>query len=178
MILLKGVIMKYIFIFLGLFVISYFVIMILLPSIKYKKAKKILQEKYMAKECSKQIYDFIIDKNNLKMYIKVVDIPSNSMITINSKDTWKLSYGGSKSNLGRSYPNSKYLDELKPFLKMNIKDEMPFLKVILLNKETEKIVRYLNESELEVVTINDTPYGYKILSLSKFEEELKVLGIN
>ncbi len=170
--------MEFIFILLGSFVVCYVVIMLLIPYIKYNKAKKILIEQYSAKEYKKEIYDFVIKRKNMKLYIKLVDISSNSMITINSKDTWKLSYGGSKDNLGRAYPNEKYLDELKSFLKWNIDDEQNYLKVILLNKETEKIVRYLNESELEVVTVNDTPYGYKIMSLSKFDEELQLLGIN
>lgn len=170
--------MEFIFIFLGSFVVCYVVIMLLIPYIKYNKAKKILIERYSAKEYKKEIYDFVIERENIKLYIKLVDIPSNSMITINSKDTWKLSYGGSKDNLGRSYPNEKYLDELKSFLKLKINDEHNYLKVILLNKETEKIVRYLNESELEVVTVNDAPYGYKVMSLSKFDEELQLLGIN
>ena len=169
--------MKFILIFIISFIILFFIVMILIPKLKYNKAKKILLTYENIKEVKNKCYDFICELIDFKYLIKVIDIPSNSMITINSKETWALSWGGSSKDLGRAYPNQKYLDELKPFLLMKLKDEQKSMKLIILIDSTEKVVRYLNESELEVVTFNDKPYGYKVLELKKIEDEFGVLGI-
>ncbi len=166
-----------VYIIVGVFIALFILIMFIIPMIKYNNAKKILEQYPNFKECKKQTHDFEIENEFVKLYIKMVDVPKNSMITINSKDTWCLSYGGSRADLGRAYPNKKYLDELKPFLKKIYKDEKNFYKIILVNSSTEKIVRYLNESELDVVNYNDSVYDYKIISLEKIEEHLKQLGI-
>lgn len=169
--------MKFIIALLIVLIILFFVIMILIPKLKYNKAKKVLLSYKNVKEVKNKKYNFVIENEEMKYLIKVIDIPSNSLITINSKETWKLSWGGSKNDLGRAYPNDKYLDELKPFLLMPLKDELHTMKIVLLVPGTEKIVRYLNESELEVVTFKDKPYGYKIMELSKIESQMNDLGI-
>lgn len=169
--------MKFVITLILVLIILFFVMMVLIPKIKYNKAKKILLTYPFIKEVKKKKYNFVMETNTKKYLIKVIDIPSNSMITINSKETWKLSWGGSKNDLGRAYPNDKYLDELKPFLTMPLKDETNTMKIVLLIPGTEKIVRYLNESELEVVTFTNTPYGYKIMELSKIESQMEELGI-
>jgi len=166
-----------VYIFIGLVVLLFIFIMIVLPQIKYNNAKKRLQTYPNFKEYKKEYYDFTIENEEVKLYIKMIDIPKNSMITINSKTTWCLQYGGSSSDPGRAYPNKKYLDELKPFLKHDFTDEKQTHKVILLNISTEKITRYLNESELDVVNFAQKVYDYKIIEVSKLEEHLKLLGI-
>lgn len=165
------------YIILGALVITFIVVMYIMPMIKYNNAKKIISKYPNFKEYKNKHYDFTIENNEVKLFIKVVDVPKNSMITINSKDTWCLSWGGSTSDPGRAYPNKKYLDEIKGFLKNEYQSDKKVYKIILVNQCTEKIVRYLNESELAVVTFNDTVYGYKIMELTKIDEQMKVLGI-
>ena len=99
------------------------------------------------------------------------------MITINSKTTWCLSYGGSSYDPGRAFPNKKYLDELKGFLKKEFVSDKITHKVILLNSSTEKVVRYLNESELEVVNYCEKVYDYKIITLEQLNNHINKLGI-
>jgi hypothetical protein len=169
--------MDVLYISLGVLVVLYIVVMIILPAIKFNKAKKKLSVYSNFKEFKKKYYDFTIENDDLKLFIRVIDVPKNSMITINSKDTWCLSWGGSSKDLGRAYPNKKYLDELSPFLRKEYSSDKKVLKIILVNESTEKIVRYLNESELAVVNFSDTPYGYKIMELSKLESQMEILGI-
>lgn len=162
---------------LGVLVVLFFITMVIIPGIKFNKAKKRISVYSNFKEYKKKYYDFTVENEEVKLFIRVLDVPKNSMITINSKDTWCLSWGGSSKDLGRAYPNKKYLDEISPFLRKEYESEKKVYKIILVNESTEKIVRYLNESELAVVTFNDTPYGYKIMELSKLEEQMNILGI-
>ena len=165
------------YIIIGALALAFVILMIIIPAIKYNNAKKILQKYPNFKECKNKLYDFTIENDECKILIRLLDVPSNSMITINSKDTWALQWGGSSSDLGRAYPNKKYLDEIKDFLKKEYVDEKKLYKIILVNKSTEKIVRYLNESELAVVSYKETVYGYKVFELNKIEEQMEYLGI-
>lgn len=165
------------YIIIGALVIAFIVLMYIVPGIKFNNAKKLLAKYPNFKEHKKKYYDFTIEDDKVKIFIRVLDVPSNSMITINSKDTWVVQWGGSSKDFGRAYPNKKYLDEIKDFLKKEYESEKKVYKIILINKCTEKVVRYLNESELAVVTFKDTVYGYKIMELTKLEEQMNELGI-
>lgn len=166
-----------IYIIIAALVIAFIILMFIVPTIKFNKAKTKLSNYKNFKIYKNKNYDFSVENEELKLYIRVVDIPKNSMITINSKDTWCLSWGGSSKDYGRAYPNKKYLDELKSFLKQDIPSDKKYYKVVLINECTEKIVRYLNESELAVVNFDDTVYGYKIMELTKIEEHMQLLGM-
>ena len=166
-----------IYIIIAALVIAFIILMFIVPTIKFNKAKSKLSNYKNFKIFKNKNYDFSVENEELKLYIRVVDIPKNSMITINSKDTWCLSWGGSSKDYGRAYPNKKYLDELKSFLKQDISSDKKYYKVVLINECTEKIVRYLNESELAVVNFDDTVYGYKIMELTKIEEHMQLLGM-
>lgn len=166
-----------VYIILGALAIAFIVLMYIVPSIKFNNAKKILSQYPNFKEYKNKYYDFTIENDDVKLFIRVLDVPSNSMITINSKDTWVLQWGGSSKDFGRAYPNKKYIDEIKDFLKKEYESEKKSYKIILVNKCTEKIVIYLNESELAVVTFKDTVHGYKIMELTKIEEQMNQLGI-
>lgn len=163
----------------GVVIVLFIITMIIVPKIKYNKAKKILSNYENFKECKKKLYDFTLENDSLRVYIKLVDIPKNSLITINAKETWELSWGGSSDNKGRAYPNKKYLDEIKDYLKKDIESEdgKKVEKVILINKSTEKVVMYLNETELAVVTDKDRVYGYRIFQVKNIEKELDMLNI-
>lgn len=165
------------YIILAALVITFIIVMIIVPKVKYNKVKEILLKYPNFKEYKNKYYNFTIENEESKLFIKVINVPKNSMITINSKDTWNLSWGGSSLDYGRAYPNNRYLDELQLFLRNDYQSEKKVYKIILLNKSTEKIVRYLNESELSVVTFSDTVYGYKIMELTKIEEQMQILGI-
>ncbi len=165
-----------VYIVIGALVLLFIFVMIVLPFIKYNEAKKTLMNYPNFKEYKNKNYDFTIENEEVKLFIKMIDVPKNSMITINSKNTWCLSYGGS-SDPGKAYPNKKYLDELKLFLKQDFSSNKITHKVILINKSTEKIVRYLNESELAVVNFTEKVYDYRIIQLSQIDDQIKVLGI-
>lgn len=139
------------------------------PSIQKKEIKKVLDDlanknKYNIITTGKTSHDFILESNDSKykkIYIKVSAVPRVSTITINSKSTWNLHYGGSNQP-GKGFPYNRFMDELKPFLNMKVEDDE--LKLILVYKETLKVQKYLNESEIEIVNIKDKVYDYKIIN--------------
>ena len=117
-----------------------------------------LSKEAEVKLISKNKDTFILEKDDKKVLIEVLAIPSNSSVTINSKSTWCLRWGGKR--YGRGYPNQRYLNEISDFLKQ----KSDYSKVIMLYKNTEKILMYLNESE--IATVNEGfffPHSFHLL---------------
>lgn len=156
-------------------VASVIVVLIIIYMIikKYRTNKKIIKE--LEKVCIEfnyklekgdKICDYIITTNNKKIKLVICEIPKNSSVTINSRLTWCLRWGGKR--VGRSYPNQRYMNELTSFLKLN--KEEGVLKVIALYPQTEKIQKYLNESEIAVVNRGELVYDYKVINFSEIDQ--------
>lgn len=166
----------------ALIVIILMINITILPNVRLKKIYTLLQtcedKGFFVKAVKNKNYDFLIENENMLLLIKTIFIPRNSSVTINSKDTWKLQWGGSSHNKGRVYPNDRYLNELTPFLKEVIKKDKKVLKVIMLYPSTEKVLMYLNESELDLIDIDKTPYGYKVTTFATFAGDFdKIINI-
>lgn len=148
-------------------------ILIILYIIQNIKASKVINNK-LNEICASFGYtlekgkdvDYILKKDSFCIKVVVSKIPKNSSVTVNSKLTWCLRWGGKRN--GRSYPNQRYMNELIPFLKMKVEDNV--LKLIILFPKTEKVQRYLNESEIAIVNKNELVYDYKIVSFLELDE--------
>lgn len=120
-------------------------------------------------------WEFELENDNLIIYITYVLIPSNSSVTINSKNTWCLRWGGKR--VGRSYPNKRYMTELVNFLGNNKKSQKRTIRLVVIYPNCEVILKYLNESELATVYPKDSNHGIKVVKypeiLASFEEIVK-----
>lgn len=121
-------------------------------------------------------FDVMIESDSFMMYIAIVKIPSNSSVTINSRNTWCLRFGGKRK--GRNYPNQRYLNELTPFLNFNpSKKEKDIYKVVVFYPTTEVILKYLNESEIGEIKPDNISFGYKAIKYNEFIEKFDDLLI-
>ncbi len=172
--------MIYIYVLLAIGILICFIQLFILPIYKRNKIKNQLfksieNKSYTLKQIHHESYDFTLESDKMILLIKCIMISPNSMITINSQETWDLSYGGLDKSKGKSFPHHKYLNELIPFLKKNFQTEKQNRKVILIYPSTTQIVRYLNESELEEIHVSDLPYGYKVIQFASWDEEMEQL---
>ena len=126
--------------------------------IKYTDFKDIKQSK---------ICDRIISNGSDKIYIKYVMVPSNSQITINCKEKWRLSWGGSSAKVGRAYPNNRFMKEVEEFANISLDGK----KVFIIYYTTEHILKYINECELETIDITKKTYDYKLVCYDKFDQD-------
>lgn len=150
------------------------------PSIQRKEISNLLDEvatknDYKFSKANGK-YDYVLEANKENKYkkilIRVINVPKVSTITVNSKNTWNLHYGGSGAP-GKGFMYQRYLNELRPFLNMNVESDE--LKLILVYKNTMKIQRYLNESELEIIKSSDKVYDYKIIAFADFNNHFNDL---
>ncbi len=155
---------------------------IIFTIINNKNNNKIIEEhlKEIAKKHNmklslgnKEDHDYLIENMDVALYIKKAMIPSNSSVTINARSTWCLRWGGKR--LGRSYPNMRYMNELIPYLVRDYQSEKKVVKIVLIYPNTEVILKYLNESELAIVSPLDNNYGTKVVRFLDFEETVKEL---
>lgn len=172
--------MKYFFIVLAIIIILVIVRII----IKIKTDKDIFNllnkhsDKYTLIKARKKAYQYVLRTSDLDIYVCILKIPRYSQICINAKETWKLSYNTFKKDKGSGYSASRYLTEIEYFLKNDINTNKNYLKLILVYKDTEEIVRYLNETELDVIDFSKTPYGYKITTYKDFKNDIEQLLSN
>ena len=166
--------MRYVYI--GIAAIFIIAILIYVFFIRPHQIKKVIDAKVLSyfekldyKEGkSAKLYDKLLIKDGEKIYFKYLLIPSNSQITINCKEKWRLSWGGNPEKIGRAYPNNRYLTEIESFAKATLDGK----KIFIVYYTTEHILRYINECELETIDITKTPYDYKIVCYNRFEEEI------
>lgn len=125
-------------------------------------------------EVKNQKYDFKLVNNDYDIYVKVAKIPTNSSVTINSKETWCLRWGGKRK--GRNYPNMRYMNELVPFLRSNItSNDKDVIRLVILYPTCEVILKYLNESEIATVTPSSINHGFKVLKYKELDENFDKL---
>lgn len=145
--------------------------------IKPKKEQKEIEKKlleytnknnYKFQKAPTTDYDYIIDKGNQKYLLKIVKVPSVSAITINNKTTWNLHFGGSGAP-GKRYLDNRYLNELVPFLKKEVSEDEN--KIIVIYKDTNKIQRYQNESDIVIVKEGEMVFDYRIIIYNNFENQ-------
>lgn len=162
------------YIAIGLMIIVLIYKIVIEPNIRYKKVFEMLQEfekgDYLLTPVKDRTFDFKLENQEILLLIKVIGIPSNSAVTINNKYTWRLSWGGSSRKAGRAYPKNRYLNEMIPFLKEVMKSDKKIIKITILYPNTEKVLRYINESDLELINPKDSPHGYKVVSFIDFKK--------
>ncbi len=134
-----------------------------------RKIRDLLEEvgksnSFFLQDTDNKIYDFELENSDYKLLIKLVYVPANSSVTINSRNTWCLRYGGSPT---RGYTNMKYLKRLIPFLEYKVLEKKT-RKILLIFPQTNKVQRYLNESEIAILTPGEPVYDYRVISYLEF----------
>ena len=66
-----------VYIIIAVAVLLFIFVMVILPMIKYNNAKKQLENLPNFKEYKKEEYDFTIENDEVKLFIKMIDIPKN-----------------------------------------------------------------------------------------------------
>lgn len=161
----------------GMAAILFIVWEIIIPIISYQRMFKHLEmctfdnDYRLSKHFLKKA-DFVLENDEEIVFVKMLMIPSNSSLTINNHFTFHLHYGGSPKKPGRRYPYSRYINEAEAFLKWQPSSPKAFRKVVVLDPSTEKIQRYINESEIVIVKEGEKVYDYQVVSKGNFKEKI------
>lgn len=166
---------KYILIFIVLFAICGILKTIINKqklSIKLDEMIQYLLEKqFEVFDISNENYNYIVKKNNTELYVKTVCVTNSCSLTFNSKDTVCYRFGRRKQ--GKEYPQSTYLNDLKPFLNMKInKDGIKCKKILVIYPKADIILKYQNESEIIEVKPLDVIYDYQVMNIEDFKNNI------
>ena len=166
----------YVFIIFAVLVALLIIVSIFINKVREKTIKQALE--YVTEQKGGKLlpardkrYDYIIETESEIIFIKLAIIPSNSSVTDNSKNTWCLRFGGG-TRTGRNYPNQEYMNDLKPFLNANFKEDKKARKVVILYPSTEHILKYVNESDIIELKETDLAYEVQIIRFEHLEKYL------
>lgn len=170
--------MELLYIFLGLMALVIVVDFAVKPIIKSKDLTSLFNEitvlyNLNIKKVKHKDYHYVLENDKAVFYIRILDVNIPSCITVNNKTTWSLTWGGPKNNPGRRYPNQRYVNELIEFLKDEYESDKKVVKIVLVYKKAEQILKYINESELKEITIKDDAYGIKVINYINFKESFE-----
>ncbi len=152
-------------------VIIIIVLLILIIQLKKKKQINMVCEalnkfNYQINEISLTKREIIVLKNEKRIAIKMIIGGKNKGIVITNKDTYFMRV---YKNTNSSYIDSWKIDEVKKFINQYPNDD----RIIIVLGGYARITKYINENELEAVTIKNDAFGTKVLSFADFKEYLK-----
>lgn len=165
--------MEYIFVAILVIIIAIFVIKIVDPKIKKKKLEENLIE-FLNKEklpfkdnkSKSDLFDIQVVKENINIYIKLIIVPNYSEIQINNRATWEVKYGAGDT-VGKVQPHKRYLTEIVSFMNKNFGENTK--KLVIFSPTPKKIVKYLNENEIDFVKSTTDVYGANVTSFGKYD---------
>jgi hypothetical protein len=111
----------------------------------------------------------VINFNNIKYNVLIVNVSTCTQVTINSKNIWELKKG--KLDGLRFRANDFVLLNLKRFMELNN-------KIIIFSNKPYKVLKVLNESEVEDVSLKPRVYDFGLVhDLKKIKEILEGFSI-
>lgn len=151
----------------------YFFVTFLVNKTKEKLAYDEIEEfceknGYLYEKSKDHRYDMVIKGDDFVMYMAMCKVPAGSSVTINSRNTWCLRFGGKRK--GKGYSSKRYLTELASFLSFEpVKDATgkKVYKVVVFYPSTEAILKYMNESEIMEIKPENISFGYKAITYNK-----------
>lgn len=156
----------------GILLLAFIFIKIFLPVIQKKKIIKDLEsfsknnQLNVQPSINRSAYDLAITNQQITFLVKIVIIPSFSEIQINNVSTWEVKYGAGEK-AGKVQPHKRYLTEIIPLMKYEAKTTEQ--KVFIFSPSPKKIVKYVNENEIDFVTSTSNVYGARIIGEGKYQ---------
>ena len=116
----------------------------------------------------KNLYDYLLKTKNFDYYIKIVQNHNLNEITVNSSVKWYV-----RKNAKKGF----YLADIEPFIRMNFnsEDKKIVRKIILVYPESNSLLRYINDCELEFITPYTEIYGCYVMTYKQLSEQLDLI---
>lgn len=157
-------------------VLLYFLVTFIVNKLKENLAFDEIEEfcekqGYMYQKSKDNRYDILITGDTFKMFVAFCKVPTASTVTINSRNTWCLRFGGKRK--GKGYSSKRYLNELNPFLNFNPEKDASgkeVYKVVVFYPTCEGILKYINESEIIEIKPENISFGYKAITYNNLFE--------
>ena len=110
--------------------------------------------------------EVVSKSDDTKVVIKLISGGKNKGLVITNKDTFFMRV---YKNANSSHIDSWRLDDVRTFVNQNKNDK----RSIIVLGGYARITKYINENELEAVTIKNDAFGTKVLSLEDFKKYIK-----
>ena len=114
------------------------------------------------------LYDYVLTTTDYEYYIKIIPNYNLNEITINSSVKWYVRKDAKKGF---------YLTDIESFIRLNIEPQNKKIakKIILVYTDSNSLLRYINDCELEFITPKSDVYGCSIITYKQFTEHLDLI---
>ncbi|XMB85074.1 hypothetical protein RJG79_06510 [Mycoplasmatota bacterium WC44] len=157
-------------------IVPILILVMMIITIPILRKKKVIKEllsnnKLNVSLSNEKIYDLVIEIEKRKYLVKVLVLPNNSVLQINSKKYWQLNSG--YTNKPGSIPkNKRILTELSGFLKLEEEK-----KIIILYPGIRHIKKYINESEMKFVNNGELVHGIYVINYNELDSLIEINNI-
>jgi len=126
----------------------------------------LLENNFQVKQKNSHSREILCLKEDKDIAIKLIVGGKNKGIVITNKDTYFMRL---YKDANSPHVDSWKLDDVKSFINKHKKEQ----RIIIVLNGYARITKYINENELEAVTINNDAFGTKVLSLDDFKMYIK-----
>lgn len=152
-------------------VMALIVVFIVLNNLKKGKQlnsviSSLIENNYQIKEKNAGKREIIACHNDDTFAIKLISGGKNKGLVITNKDTYFMRL---YKDANSSHIDSWLLDDVKTFINLYKKEQ----RVIIVMGGYARITKYINENELEAVTLKNDAFGTKVLSLEDFRKYIE-----
>ncbi len=132
-----------------------------------KDSSNLKKIEYESKKSPRLPYDFILDTESYRYYIKVVDNHSCAEICVNNSVKWQIRKSFNDESM-------RFVPEIEELMRMELpKDENRIpKKLYIIYPGARSLLRYINECEMEFVHPNTDVYGTNIVSYNDLIENI------
>lgn len=130
-----------------------------------------INDKYTLELANNNVYDYYIETNNHRYYIKLINNPYNQEICVNNAIKWQLRRCVKEKEI-------RFVDGVEQLMRMDIKKgEKTAHKLYIIYPNCKALFKVINECEMIFVNPDTDIYGSNIITFKQLQEDHNLLEL-
>lgn len=128
-------------------------------------------DNYVLESVHNNTYDYYLETDSKKFYIKLINNPANQEICVNNAIKWQLRRNAFDKEV-------KFLDGVENLMRMDLKnDEKTNHKIFIIFPNAGVLLKVINECEMVFITPHTDIYGARIITYKQLLEDNTLLEL-
>ena len=128
-------------------------------------------DNYVLETVNNKEYDYYIETEKDKFYIKLINNPSNQEICVNNAIKWQLRRSMYEKEM-------RFVDGVENLMRLDLKNEgKTNHKIYIIYPNARALLKVINECEMVFINPTTDIYGARILTYRQLEEDNDLLGV-
>ena len=128
-------------------------------------------ESYKLEYSAHPAYDYLIESEEYKYYVKLIHNPNNQEICVNNAIKWQLRNGLHEKGL-------RFVEGVELLMRMDIKNNgKKVRKLFIIYPNSRALLKVINECEMIFVNPKTDIYGANIVTYRQLEEDHNLIEL-